>query len=129
MTRHTLATLMLLAVTPLAATAAEPARDTSQPASQATTGTPEPPPMFKELDTNHDGYISQSEAKRSADINSRFSALDTNKDKRVSLSEWLAGDKGQQRGAAGASGESHEKGNMKGQSSPGTTGEPPKSDY
>lgn len=128
MTRHTLATLILLAAAPLATTAAEPAKDTSQGTSQATTGQAETPPMFKELDKNHDGYISQSEAKRSADVKARFSELDSNKDKRISVSEWQSGEK--DRGAAGVSGESREQGGMKGQSSsPGQTGTPPKSNY
>ena len=83
--------------------------------------------MFKELDQNHDGQINQSEAKRSADVSARFSGLDTDKNKQISVEEWLAGEKAQQRGAAGASGESHDQSGMKGQSTPPSkTGETPK---
>ena len=127
MTRHTLATLILLAAAPLAATAAGPAKDTSRSEGQSTTVLAETPPMFKELDRNHDGQISQSEAKRSADVSARFSALDTDKNKQISSSEWQADENARQHGAAGVSGESREPGDLKGQSAPGTTGESPKS--
>ena len=113
MTRHTLASLILLAALPLAATAAEPTAG-----SKAGT-----PPMFSELDTNHDGQVSQSEAKRSADISARFSALDVDKNKQISLSEWQADEKA--RGAAGVSGESRDPSTLKEHHS--TTPETPKS--
>ncbi|HJV93067.1 MAG TPA: EF-hand domain-containing protein [Azonexus sp.] len=109
MTRHTLATLILLAAMPLAATAAEPTPSVPDSGRSAATGSPaEAPPMFKELDKNHDGQISQAEAKRSADISARFSAIDTNKDKQISLTEWQSDEKSHARGAAGVSGESRE---------------------
>jgi hypothetical protein len=122
MTRQTLATFILLAAMPLAVPAAQPAQDTSR--SGATNAPAAAPSMFKELDKNNDGQISRSEAKRSADFSARFSAVDTDGNKQVSLSEWQADERA--RGAAGVSGESREQGSMKGQSTPsGTTGETP----
>ena len=109
MTRHTLATLILLAAMPLAATAADTTPTAPDSGRSAATGSPaEAPPMFKELDKNHDGQISQTEAKRSADISARFSAIDTDKNKQISLHEWQADEKNHARGAAGVSGESRE---------------------
>ncbi|HXE37653.1 MAG TPA: EF-hand domain-containing protein [Azonexus sp.] len=64
--------------------------------------------MFKELDRNHDGHISKAEAKRSADVSARFSAIDTDKNKQISLHEWQADEKNHARGAAGVSGASRE---------------------
>jgi hypothetical protein len=112
MTRNTLATLILLAAVPLAGTAGE----TGKTAGQSATGsssTTEAPPMFKELDKNKDGKISESEAKRSADVSARFQSLDNDSDKSISLSEWESGDPTTQRGAAGVSGESRQPGDMK----------------
>lgn len=111
MTRNTLATLILLAAVPFAATAAEPGSSAS-PSATGSTAT-EPPPMFKELDKNKDGKISESEAKRSADISARFSTLDGDKDKHVSLTEWQTGNPAEPRGAAGVSGETRQPGDMK----------------
>lgn len=109
MTRHTLATLILLAAMPLAATAAETTPTAPDSGRSAATGSPaEAPPMFKELDKNHDGQLSQAEAKRSADVSARFSAIDTDKNKQISLHEWQADEKSHARGAAGVSGESRE---------------------
>lgn len=109
MTRHTLATLILLAAMPLAATAADTTPGAPDSGRSAATGSPaEAPPMFKELDKNHDGQISQAEAKRSADVSARFSAIDTDKNKQISLHEWQADEKNHARGAAGVSGESRE---------------------
>ena len=119
MTRHTLATLILLAAMPLAATAADTSPSTSGSSgasdsgrSAATGSSAVTPPMFKELDKNNDGQISQAEAKRSADISSRFSALDVDKNKQISVSEWQTDEKSQSRGAAGVSGESREPGSQ-----------------
>lgn len=127
MTRQTLATFVLLAAMPLAATAADQgAQDRSR--SGASGSSMEAPSMFKELDKNHDGQISQSEAKRSADVTARFSTLDTDKNKQISVTEWQADDKS--RGAAGVSGESRESSSMKGQSTtPERTGETPRPNY
>jgi hypothetical protein len=111
MSRNTrFSTILLLAVAPLAVLAAD-----QNPAPAA--GQAEAPPMFKELDKNHDGLIDQSEAKRSADVNARFSTLDTNKDKRISAAEWSAGEQSKSSGAAGVSGESRD------QSSTGKSGD------
>src|SRR5690349_12290721 len=110
MTRHTLATLILLAAMPLAVQAADKTTPTAPDSGQsAATGTPaEAPPMFKELDKNHDGHITKAEAKRSADVSARFSAIDTDKNKQISLHEWQADEKSHARGAAGVSGASRE---------------------
>lgn len=107
MTRQTLATLILLAAMPLAATAADTTPSAADSGRSAATGSSAvTPPMFKELDKNNDGQISQAEAKRSADISARFSALDADKNKQISVSEWQTDEK--TRGAAGVSGESRE---------------------
>ena len=109
MKRHTLATLVLLAAMPLVVPAAENTPATTDSGRSAATGSPAAvPPMFKELDKNHDGQISQTEAKRSADVSARFSAIDTDKNKRISLHEWQADEKSHARGAAGVSGESRD---------------------
>lgn len=122
MTRNArFATLLLLAAAPLAALAADP------PPAPAT-GQAEAPPLFKGLDKNHDGQIDQTEAKRSADVTARFSTLDSNKDKRISVAEWQAGEQSKSRGAAGVSGESREPGASQGQS-PGKPGDPMKPLY
>ena len=123
MTRKSLATFMLLAAAPLAVLAAEPSRDTSQGMGQSATSQGNEPPMFKELDKNHDGQISKSEAKRSADTVARFKELDTNHDGKISVAEWEAANK--TRGAAGVSGESRDTNDMRSPSSPGSTGETP----
>jgi hypothetical protein len=103
MTRNTrFATILLLAAAPLAALAADP-----KPAPAA--GQAEAPPLFKELDKNRDGQIDQTEAKKSADVTARFSTLDANKDKRISLAEWQTGEQAKS-GAAGVSGESRDPG-------------------
>jgi len=110
MSRNTrFATILLLAVAPLAALAADP-----KPAPAP--GQAEAPPLFKELDKNHDGFINHSEAKKSADVTARFSTLDANKDGRISVSEWLVDEQSKTRGAAGVSGESREPGASQGQS-------------
>lgn len=106
MSRNTrFATILFLAATPLAAIGAE----TSS--------------MFKELDTNKDGQIDQSEARRSADVAGRFSSLDTNNDKQISMAEWQSGEKPRSSGVAGVSGESREPGAPQGQSPSGNPGE------
>jgi len=109
MTRHTLATLILIAAMPLAVSAAETTPTAPDSGRSAATGSPAAtPPMFKELDKNNDGQISQAEAKRSADVSARFSAIDTDKNKQLSLHEWQADEKSHARGAAGVSGESRD---------------------
>ena len=54
-------------------------------------GSADDPPMFRELDTNHDGYITKEEAKRSADVTARFNDLDTDRDGRISSAEFRKG--------------------------------------
>lgn len=119
--RTRITSFILMAATPLAVLATDTSKDMNRTTGQTTgqsTSQTEAPPMFKELDKNRDGQISQSEAKRSADVTARFSTLDSDKDKQISVSEWQADDK--TRGAAGVSGESREQGEMKQQQpSPG----------
>lgn len=63
----------------------------TSPRDGAPTGRPSDiPPLFNELDTNKDGYITRDEAKRSADTTARFDEIDTNRDGRISVSEWKA---------------------------------------
>ncbi len=101
MKRNTrLSMLLFLAAVPLGVMAAQPkGSETPQssypPATgmSATTGPGgEAAPLFKELDANHDGYISKEEAKRSADITSRFDKLDLNHDGRISVDEFKKGE-------------------------------------
>lgn len=123
MTRNTrFAAILLLAAAPLGALAADP-----KPAPAA--GQAEAPPLFNELDKNHDGQIDQTEAKKSADVTARFSTLDGNKDKRISVAEWLAGEQSKSTGAAGVSGESREPGASPGRSTTGKPGDAMKPQY
>jgi Ca2+-binding EF-hand superfamily protein len=43
---------------------------------------------MKQLDKNNDGYISRSEADASKTVSNEFAELDTNKDGRLSASEF-----------------------------------------
>ncbi|MCG2579054.1 hypothetical protein LZ012_18840 [Dechloromonas sp. XY25] len=114
MTRQTIATLILLAAVPFAASAADNmGRTTGQSAS-----TQGDMSQFKQLDKNNDGQISQSEAKASPGLSRRFSSVDTDHDKQISTAEWQTDQ--QQRGAAGVSGETRDQGQMGGQQSPST---------
>lgn len=47
--------------------------------------------MFRELDRDKDGQVTKDEAKRSADVQARFDALDANHDGKVSMAEWSSG--------------------------------------
>ena len=80
--RHLLS-LILAGALPVAALAAEPM---NTPAPAAATG--EVAPMFKELDRDHDGQVSKSEAKRSAEIQKRFDTLDLDRNGKLSVTEW-----------------------------------------
>ena len=94
-----LATLLLLGVLPLGAISAEvtppsagnpPTRSVpAEPVSPTTKD--QPAPIFDALDTNHDGYVTKEEARRSADVTARFKGLDTDNDGRVSASEFIHG--------------------------------------
>lgn len=86
---------------PLANIAAEyAAADTPSPSGSSSSNSPssvrgeEGPATtvtFDEVDTNHDGYISAEEAKRSATALAEFKRLDTNHDGKISRDEWKAG--------------------------------------
>jgi hypothetical protein len=90
----TLNTLFLLAALPFGALAADPqpAAGGMPPADMSAppSATIEPSPLFKQLDANHDGYVTPEEAKRSAEVTARFGDLDTNHDGRVSAPEFGA---------------------------------------
>jgi Ca2+-binding EF-hand superfamily protein len=45
-------------------------------------------PLFNQLDSNHDGFVSKEEAKRSADITARFDSMDSNHDGGISAAEF-----------------------------------------
>ncbi len=45
---------------------------------------------FNKLDTNHDGYISQAEAKSHAQLMQKWSTTDANKDGKIEESEFSA---------------------------------------
>ena len=97
-------TVLALAVAgtlPVAATAADPAKppvtpDAAPSALKGVTpqaGRTELPPMFKELDQDKDGQISKDEAKRSAEAQTNFDAMDTDHNGKISLIEWGAHEK------------------------------------
>jgi len=46
--------------------------------------------MFNKLDTNHDGYISQDEARSDRDLAKDWKSADTNKDGKLDESEFSA---------------------------------------
>lgn len=94
-----LATLLLLGALPLGAISAEATPPSA--GSPPTKGAPaeanspatrdQPAPIFDALDTNHDGYVTKEEARRSADVTARFKGLDTDHDGRISASEFTRG--------------------------------------
>ena len=89
--RIKLASLFLVVSLPCAVLAADPvsppAKDTGTPAG-ASKVSEEPAPMFSQLDTNHDNYISKDEAKRSAEVKAHFDELDVNHDGKISVAEF-----------------------------------------
>lgn len=93
------ATLFLLGTLSLGAIPAEaeaPAPGHPSTENRPTTPMPatskdRPAPMFDALDTNHDGYVTRDEAKRSADVTARFKELDTDRDGRIAASEFTHG--------------------------------------
>lgn len=86
-------TLLLCAALPLAAIAAEPAPSplpaVSPPAADV--AKEQTPPLFEQLDSNHDGYVSKDEAKRSAEVTARYKELDSDRDGRISAAEFRKG--------------------------------------
>lgn len=91
-----LITLLLLGTLPMAAVAADPAQapaggQATQSAPGAPAGKEAPAPLFTQLDTNHDGYVTKDEAKRSADVTARFAMLDADRDGKISASEFRNG--------------------------------------
>jgi len=94
-----LITLLLFGTLSMAAVAADPAQaPAGSPATQsapaapgASAGKEAPAPLFTQLDTNHDGYVTKDEAKRSADITARFTTLDADRDGRIAASEFKKG--------------------------------------
>ena len=91
--KTTIATLLFLGALPLAANAADPTTPQSgtTTGSSTATGREEAAPLFKELDSNKDEYVSRDEAKRSAEITARFSELDSDRDGRLAASEFKKG--------------------------------------
>lgn len=97
-----LSTLLLLVALPIGAIAAESDRplagspqtgspQTGSPAAGAATPPVEPTPLFDQLDVNRDGYVTKQEAKRSAEVTTRFKALDGDRDSKISLAEFKKG--------------------------------------
>lgn len=92
MTRKlSLSTLLLLGVLPLGTLAAEPAQQPARGAPTAPAAREEPAPLFLQLDTNHDSYVTKEEAKRSAEVTARFNELDADHDGRISAAEFKRG--------------------------------------
>lgn len=94
--KFTLATLCIAAALPLGALAAEPTttgmpetRNTPVPAASG--GTQEAAPLFEQLDANRDGFVTKAEAKRSAEVTSRFKDLDADGNGRISSEEFKKG--------------------------------------
>lgn len=83
----TLLALTLASVLPLAASAAEPAP------AQVGPGAATQPPMFSELDRDHDGQLSREEAAAAPQVDAAFEKLDGDHDGRLSLAEWNSGAK------------------------------------
>lgn len=84
--RLLLARLFLLAALPLGAIVVGPVQSADPGAAKD-----EPTPLFDELDTNHDDYLTAEEARRSAAVTARFKELDTDHDGKVSVDEYKKG--------------------------------------
>lgn len=93
--KTTLAPLLLLAALPLGAISAEPAKAAPAAKEAAPAAAPaakdEPMPLFKELDANHDNFVTKDEAKRSAEVLARYKELDTDRDGKISGAEFKQG--------------------------------------
>lgn len=92
-----LAKLSLLAVLPLGAISAEPAQLPGGlavqdiPALATPAANEEPAPLFRELDSNHDDYVTREEARRSPEVTARFNKLDIDQDGKISVVEFKNG--------------------------------------
>lgn len=94
--KSSFAPLFFLAVLPCAALAAEPAPSPAgsppgKEAPAAPAAKEQTPPLFEQLDTNHDGYVTKEEAKRSAEVTARFKELDSDQDGRIAAVEFKKG--------------------------------------
>jgi EF-hand domain pair len=91
----TVSTLLLFTALPLGASAADPQAPAADkapidmPATSAGNTAGSAHSFFSQLDSNHDGYVSKDEAKRSANISATFDNLDANHDGKISSSEFL----------------------------------------
>lgn len=108
-----LSALFFLGALPLGAMAAEsaPPATGNPPAKQAPAAPAakeQTPPLFEQLDANHDGYVTMEEAKRSAEVTARFKEIDRNHDGKVSLSEFRMDTSASSAGMAGPAGATHE---------------------
>ena len=97
-----LVALALACALPIGASAADPAQAapaTGTPAPKAMpaeAGKTELPSMFKELDQNKDGQVSKEESKRSAEVQARFDAMDTDRNGKITVAEWNMAEKAKQ---------------------------------
>lgn len=95
--KTTLAPLFLLVALPFGAISAEPAKPApAGPAAKEVAPAPapateEPMPLFKELDTNRDSFVTKGEAKRSAEVLARYKELDADHDGKISGAEFKKG--------------------------------------
>jgi hypothetical protein len=97
--KSSLVSLLFLGALPMAAVAADPAQapagsaaTQSAPAAPGAAAAKEvPSPLFTQLDTNHDGFVTKEEAKRSAEVTARFSKLDADRDGKIAASEFKNG--------------------------------------
>lgn len=89
-----LVALLLTGALPLAAIAADaPPASTAPAMPDSAAPKSDSAPMFKQLDRNSDGMVSKEEAKRSADVQARFSTLDADGNGSITLAEWTAAEK------------------------------------
>ena len=62
----------------------------------AEAGKTELPSMFKELDQNKDGQVSKEESKRSAEVQTSFDSIDSDRNGKISVAEWNMSEKAKQ---------------------------------
>ena len=97
-----LVTLALAGALSVGASAADPAQaapaagTTAPKAMPAEAGKTELPSMFKELDQNKDGQVSKEESKRSAEVQTSFDAIDSDRSGKISVAEWNMAEKAKQ---------------------------------